>query len=498
MKGKKMKRLIAILLILLLLLCGCKKAAQTSAPGEDGMQEAQPNASDKEAAADFAVKLLKNLQTESGTIFSPASILFTLGILADGADSETLSEIADAIGMNAKDLSVFLKDYKGGLKNSKSTYSSIADSLWINEGKVNVKKEFTDKFNAEVRSTEFSSKAKDEINNWVSDKTNGKIGNILDRIPEEALLYIINATTFEGKWEKPFNIKFEREFTKQNGETVKIPMMSSAESFFINGENEKGFYKSYEGGNYGFIALLPNGDISDYLDSLTGGKLLELINSKTSKKVYVTIPKIRTENHVLLNDTLKDMGIKSAFDENKADFSQISDDELFINRIIHKAYINVDENGTEAAASTIAEAANSSNPNEEFLSFDRPFIYMIIDNQSEQPIFLGTYMGEGLSSTPVFSCGNTITTIHDGDKSYSFMFDDSLWLSQLLADLEYSPDKLCKCLPKYTVDTEYKTGYSIDLGETPYARCDEGQAELSPEQAERIEQILQKLRDGKL
>ncbi|MBQ8605518.1 MAG: serpin family protein [Clostridia bacterium] len=512
-----MKRGLAIVIIAVMLLASGCKANDVPAPGESAgeIEAKELNVQEKDAITDFALTLLRKTHTESGTVISPVSVIYALGVLANGADSETLSEITDTTGVGINELNGFLKSYKAGLKSTEKTSAYIANSIWTNKNEMELKKEFEDlmkaHFDAQIKSVEFSETVKEDVNNWVSENTGGKIDGALDYVSPEAVMYIINAVCFDGEWEKSFEPDSTRvrAFTKEDGSSVNVPMMSGKEDMFIFGENEKGFIKNYENGNFSFIALMPNeGEtIEQYLNTLSGEKLRTLIEGRTEQGGKVVLPKIKTEGSFEMNDLLKDMGIKSMFNVKRADFSQISDSKTFVNRFLHKVYINVDENGTQAAASTMVESNQSAAEQvQQPLEFTRPFIYMITDSESRQPLFIGTYMGEGLSSTPKvqFTCGNTETKLYLGDgineeqKIYTFEGGDSVWLSQLLADLEYSPDKLCKCLPEIKVDTEYKTGYGISLGETPYARCDEGQADLTKEQAKRIAQIIENVKSGKV
>jgi len=177
--------------------------------------------------------------------------------------------------------------------------------------------------------------------------------------------------------------------------------MYSVENQYLEDENGKGFVKYYKDGKYAFVALLPDEDItvSEYIASLNGEKLQNLLAKSKSVKVYTSIPKFETEYDVELSDVLKVMGMEDAFDEDKADFAGMGtckEGNVYINRVLHKTFISVDEKGTKAGAATAVEmttdgvAAQDDNRKEVYL--DRPFVYMLVDCENQIPFFMGTVM----------------------------------------------------------------------------------------------------------
>ena len=227
------------------------------------------------------------------------------------------------------------------------------------------------------------------------------IDNILDGIPEDAVMYLVNALAFDGQWQEMYNEHQVRrgEFTGEDGIVQEAELMYSTEEKYLEDELAEGFLKYYAGNKYAFAALLPREGISvrEYAESLTGQQLYEMLCNPVETEVYAAIPKFQAEYGVSLNGILQEMGITDAFDENKADFSGIGLSEggnIFISKIMHKTFIEVDERGTKAGAATIVEmndgAAVISEPKIVYL--DRPFLYMIVDCETNVPVFIGVVM----------------------------------------------------------------------------------------------------------
>ncbi len=499
-----MKRSLALLMVLLLILTGCKSspASEQSSDHNESHLVSSPafEHSSLYPINSFAVKLLQQTHCNQGTLISPVSILYSLGMAANGADGETLSEICKVLSLNTDELNEHLIDFK----NSKSKAFNFYNSIWANKNKLELKEKYLknieNAYSPENYSVDFSEDIEKQINDWVSEKTNGDINQILGKADEDALLYFVNAVNFCDVWQSQYHTASTKQgdFVKENGDIVSLPMMTKNENFYIEDEDAYGFIKPYSHENFSFVAILPKNDnISDYIKKLTGEALCNLVANKQKALVRTTVPKFSAESDFDITEILKSAGIISAFDKNKANFRVLSDTDTYTNRILHKTKFEINENGTKASAATIVEnnlqSAVVGEPKDVHLT--KPFVYMIFDHNTNIPVFIGSYTG---NEKVMFTCGNTITKMTVDGKTYEFEGGNSVWLSQLLANLKYHPDKLCKCLPEIQVDTEHKTGYGISLGENPYARCDEGQADLTKEQAERIQQIIGDVKSGKL
>ena len=245
----------------------------------------------------------------------------------------------------------------------------------------------------------FNEQTRNDINGWIKNKTDGMIDNVIDEIPEDAVMYLVNALCFDGEWEEKYNeYQINKgNFNCLNGNTKQVDFMSCDVSDYLSDDTSAGFVKYYKGRKYAFAALLPNEGIalSDYVASLTGEKISTLLTErKKGVEVKTKTPKFKTEYSSLLNGTLADMGIKKAFDGELADFTALGRSDygnIFINRVIHKTYISVDESGTRAGAATVFEMATASMPvNMHYVTLDRPFVYMLIDCENDLPLFIGT------------------------------------------------------------------------------------------------------------
>lgn len=254
-------------------------------------------------------------------------------------------------------------------------------------------------FDAEIYQAPFDEHTLKDINTWVSQKTEKMIPKILDKIEDNSVMYLINAIAFDAKWQSPYE-KEDVEagtFTSENGTQQTVDMMYSTEAYYLEDDSTTGFIRPYEDG-YSFMALLPKEGISieDYISHLSAEKLIGLVeNASTDYEVDAAIPKFKSEYSIELKDTLQNMGMTDAFDEEQADFRGIGTSDngnIYINMVLHKTYIEVDEQGTKAGASTVvgmAETMSLYEPEIKTVHLDRPFVYAIIDTETQMPIFLG-------------------------------------------------------------------------------------------------------------
>lgn len=409
-----MKRFTALLLCIALLsgtLTGCTSVQATDlmAGVQPGDRKTSIDVTGPEAAAltDFAVRLLQNLPCgEENTLLSPVSILCALAMTENGAKGETLNQMEATFGLDQATLNHYLYAYAKSLPQGDKYQLSLANSIWMrDDARLTVEPGFlqanADWYGAGAFKAPFDNATCKEINRWVKDHTNGMIDGVLDKIPAEAVLYLINALAFDAEWESVYEESqvWEDTFTAQNGTERTVEFLHSKEFRYLSDDKASGFMKYYADNQYAFAALLPDEgvSISDYIESLTGEKLHDLLTNCSAEPVYTSIPKFETEYAASLAETLQSMGLTDAFDGEKADFTAMGSSEngpLFISDVIHKTYIKVDEKGTKAGAVTAvemnAESAPIEDPKEVILN--RPFVYMIIDTQANLPIFLGTML----------------------------------------------------------------------------------------------------------
>lgn len=365
-----------------------------------------------EAYVDFSIELFKrSLSAGENSLISPASAEFALTMAAMGANGETLDEMLTVLcpGSTLEELTA----YAGGL-NDTLTYTNrtsfhIANSMWTNETLLGdcLNETYADtlkeEMNAEATMLPFNDRAVKEINNWVDENTNGMIPSLLEEISPETAMYLINAMAFEGKWSDQyteFQIHDEI-FTNAAGAEENAEMLRETGRFYLENDDATGFIKYYEGGEYAFLAMLPNeeGAIEDFVSDMTAEDYLTFWNSVTRDyDVRTALPCFTYSYDTIMNDALIDMGMPTAFTEGAADFSPMVTDEtvnLYINRVIHKTFIELNENGTKAAAVTAVEmnceSAMIEEPREiKEVILNRPFVYAIVDASSGLPIFIGT------------------------------------------------------------------------------------------------------------
>lgn len=413
------KTRISLVIISLLLVCamavnltGCTMEVQA----KDLMEGITPNtvnalddlSSQNADVTDFAIRLFK-ASNESGnnTLISPLSVLCALAMTANGAEEETLQQMEEVLGMTNEDLNLYLYSYMKNLPQGDKYKLSLANSIWFTEDeRFTVNQDFlqtnADYYGADIYKAPFNEQTKKDINNWVKQNTDEMIPEILDRVPVDAIMYLVNALAFETEWSAIYKKDQVREgvFTKEDNTKQNVDFMYGSEGTYLEDENAAGFMKHYKGGKYAFVAMLPDEgvSISDYIASLTGESVNALLTNPQHTTVYTAIPKFETEYSVEMSEILKDMGMPKAFDPNNAEFEGLgtsSAGNIFISRVLHKTFISVGEKGTKAGAATVVEmadgaAAEPQEPKEVYL--DRPFVYMLIDCENNIPFFIGTMM----------------------------------------------------------------------------------------------------------
>lgn len=366
----------------------------------------------EEAVAGIGADLVRQLYKDGeNMLISPVSVSLALGLTAGGAGGETFNQLEKALGKGVSfhDMRDWYLSISERLEDSGKVEIDLANSLWVKDGSgVDLKKsylQFADKyFDADVFKENFDEKTLKRMNDWVKDETDGMIPKLLDEISPYAVMYIVNTLSFEAEWQteyKSSNIYPNFTFTDGFGNQKTVTALGSKEAVYLEDENSVGFVKNYKGGEYGFAVLLPNEDvkISDYVRDLTGEKITKILSDKREADVVVKFPKFKIEYNTFLNDSLKAMGIKDAFDPYKADFSGLSDGDLYVTNVIHKTYIEVAEKGTRAAAVTAVEMPKGMAPTQaketKYVTADRPFVFAIIDNTSNLPIFIGVVQNIG-------------------------------------------------------------------------------------------------------
>jgi len=414
------KTFLAILSLLLICsmtvnLTGCATKVQAA----DLMEGVKANAVPDKAADDaftqsqmrLAVDLFQSSVLESkdeNVLISPLSIQLALAMTANGADGDTKVEMEALLGgeISLGDLNEYLYSYVNNLPSAEKYKLQIANSIWFrdDEGRLQVEKDFlqnnADYYGAQAYKAAFDDQTLKDINSWVDDHTDGMIDSILDQIDEDAVMYLINALVFDAEWQHVYDKSdvYKGKFTNIGGTEKQVDMMHSEETVYLQDEYATGFMKPYSGSKYSFAALLPNEDVDiyEYIAGLTGEELMETLSTPQLGMVMATLPKFSYEYELTMNDVLKELGMPSAFSSDTADFSKMahsSRGNIFIGEVLHKTFISVDELGTKAGAVTKVEMNDESAPMSEWVvNLNRPFVYMIIDNETNLPVFIGTVM----------------------------------------------------------------------------------------------------------
>lgn len=358
------------------------------------------------AVIDFSVRLFKaSEQSGKSTLISPLSVLYALAMAANGAKEQTLSEMEQLLGMSVSELNLYLFSYMQNLPQGEKYKLDLANSVWFkDDDNFTPNQDFlqtnADYYGADIYKAPFDNQTLNDINNWVNQKTDGTIPKILNEISEDSVMYLINALVFDAEWADPYKDTQVRSgtFTKEDGTKRTVDFMYDSGGSYIEDEKAIGFKKYYAGYKYAFVAMLPNEgvSVSEYVASLSGQSLQELLSNKKSGDVRTSIPKFETEYSVQMLNILKSMGMRSAFDSETANFENlgtVTDKNIYISRVLHKTFISVAEKGTKAGAAIIIDYnAGASGPPEEpkYIYLNRPFVYMLIDCENNIPFFIGT------------------------------------------------------------------------------------------------------------
>lgn len=356
-------------------------------------------------ASEFALRLI-SLALESGdenVVISPVSAYLALAMAANGAKGDTLAEFTKTLGGNLdlREINLCSRSLINHLtKTAGSTRLSISDSVWMKKNGFAANKDFlqaaVDYFNAEAFTSDFDDpKAVKDVNQWIKKNTNGLIKEMLQEISPDTVMLLINTLYMKAGWASPFEkvYNFQGDFTKADGSKVQTTFMSQVKNLqYLKTDTAKGILLPYDDQRLGFVALLPEDGktTADVLSSVTDVKAL--IESAENVSVQLSLPKFKIEYKLTMNDILKAAGIKLAFDEQKADLSGLGTamGNLYIGEVLQKVVIEVNEEGTEAAAATVIDIRTTSALlGDVTLTFDKPFIYMVVDLESGIPLFIG-------------------------------------------------------------------------------------------------------------
>lgn len=350
--------------------------------------------------ADFSFELFKS-SYESGknNLLSPTSALYTMAMITNGADGNTKEQLINTIcGTELDRLNEYMCEYRTIFGTGKGYNTRIDNAVWYDES-VTVDKNFLqtnyDYYGIEAFKTIFDSQeVLDSINGWVYDKTNGLIDKFAEKIDSDIEMAVANTLYFEAKWYDKLVLFENQIFKKENGEKVSVTMMQG--ECFRHVENDQcvGFIFDYES-KYSFVGLLPKENISvgDLINSLNQQVYDTLLANENTVFVRFKIPKFETDDTIDIKSSLKKMGITDMFYGETANLSKMAVSEngnLFVSEITQKTTISVHEDGTLAAAATELLSKPDDFVPPYIINLDRPFVYLIIDNTTNLPLFMGT------------------------------------------------------------------------------------------------------------
>lgn len=408
------KRLIKLIALVMCaaMLTGCAASGEVKnlTDGVNAADVTLPEVTDYTMIGDLGAGLMQYAaaQEAENPVLSPLSAYLCLAMLMPGANENTKAEFEKILGADWDYVSALAADIAAQLeKTGGSTKLDLANSIWTDDDKAVIEEEWLKTvkayFGPDIYSADLPSDgALKAINKWVNDKTNGMIPKLHDEnYDKDTIMVLLNALYMKAEWAHKFEGQdtYDREFTKADGSAVTVPFMNMFEAYesYIKTDDAEGIMLPYDDGRLAFIALKPDdGDARKYAAGFTGAKLKEaLAAAKADTFVTVNMPKFDTEYSVYLTDALKAMGMTDAFDPFLADLTGAGrgvDGPLYISYVFQRVKVDVNEEGTEAAAVTeIATAERCALPADEpiVLTFDKPFVYAIVDTETGVPLFMG-------------------------------------------------------------------------------------------------------------
>lgn len=373
----------------------------------------EPNLDNSSTNSSFDYSLIKetNKNKSSNYLISPYSIKTVLSIIKDGTNNSSLKELNDVMG-----------NFRRGNITSKNVVAD-ANLLLINKKyKDGINKNYISKieksYDAEIK---YSNITPNNINKWVDNKTNHMIPTLVDSVNPETLIEVINAISMNASWDSEFDCKntYISEFNTIDGSIINTIMMVSNDAQYIENDTAKGIikkYKTYKNDNHkkvnlDFVAIMPNDGIDSYIENFNNDEFRNLLSTKDKYKnedVSLKLPRFKYNyDFNNLKDILINMGIKSIFDSS-ADLSKMTESnskDLYVSSINHKSYIEVNEKGTKASAATnasIDKMASEDVPID--IEFDKPFIYIIKQSNSDDILFFGVVYTPTVSNNETNFC----------------------------------------------------------------------------------------------
>ena len=351
------------------------------------------------------LRAVRKHSTDANVFISPLSVSMALNMTLNGAAGTTADEMRTALresGYSTADINAYSRELREALlRADPKTTIGIANAIWYRQG-ATVKAPFIEAnrtyYDAEVQALDFSSPtATATINGWCAQKTHNKIKEIVKQVDPTTFMYLINAVYFKGAWTTRFEKKNTRsgDFRRADGSTQTVQMMNLMDTFRC-ASGDVCDYLEMDYGNHAFsmVIMLPKDGktTQDVIATMDGKKWADAIQSLTLKEIRVLLPRFKAEYEYPMHEhILPDMGMKLPFNPELADLSGIADigafGRLFISSVIHKTFVQVDEEGTEAAAVTSIDIVGSNESS--FFIVDHPFLFAIREKSTGVILFIG-------------------------------------------------------------------------------------------------------------
>lgn len=402
----KSLKFFSLALLLSIGIVSCKKSEPAAQQDPKAITLSQK---DKEVIAnsnDFGISLFaKTAQIETGNLMlSPLSASAALTMLLNGCNNETYEQLKTMLGY-APNLTIgeINQSYRSLISQlldaDEKVQLSIANAIFYRLG-FQVKPAFlntmaTD-FESQVSGLDFSApSALSTINQWASDNTNSKIPKVIDEISGEAVMFLMNALYFKGEWTQQFDAANTslRPFNLEDGSTIQVPTMNEVKvgALKYNGSDYSALEMPYGRKNFSMVLIVPNNNLSDFYQSFDINTWTEITSSfdqmNSWNETMVQLPKFKFDYEKKLNDQLIEMGMVDAFSPMAADLSGISDADIFVSFVKQNTFVEVNEEGTEAAAVTIIGIELTSvGPS---FVVDKPFIFAIRERTTNTLLFIG-------------------------------------------------------------------------------------------------------------
>ncbi|MBN2167192.1 MAG: serpin family protein [Marinilabiliaceae bacterium] len=361
-----------------------------------------------EASNQFGIDAFRWIVNDSANcnvLISPLSIVQALSMVWNGAEGLTRSEMSNVFYISSEVEDTYNNEQKiirDQLLNADRKVSvDVANSIWYRNTDViadSFAQIVVDYYSAEISPLNFSDgeQAKQIINNWVNEKTHGKIPQIVDEVNDDHYMFLINAVYFLGDWKYAFDEEMteNEDFFAEDGSINEVQMMKTKANFAAYlSDNVQMIELPYGNGHYNMVLMMPVDDnINGFVSNMTAEKLNDWIDRMDTLNIQVEMPKFKFDVSYELKNALIYLGMPTAFSDN-ADLSLINGrGGINISKVKHKAFIDVNEKGTEAAAVTSVEIEYTSiepGANNAIVRFDKPFIFAIRENDTNAFLFMG-------------------------------------------------------------------------------------------------------------